>query len=100
VHHIDGNTHTRVLRERDPLNILRYSDATWARIASYPGAPNRLRAGEYVEIARAAGWSDVEVHVEDRASARYVQRVRSSLDPHYRSRGDLDQLTFNLVGHA
>jgi SAM-dependent methyltransferase len=100
VHHIDGMTHTRLLRERDPLNVLRYPNATWARIATYPGVPNRLRAGEYVDLARRAGWLDAEVHGEYVASAAYLERVTPSLAPAYRDRDDLGLLTFNLVAHA
>jgi SAM-dependent methyltransferase len=100
VHHVDGMTHTRLLRERDPLNFLRYSDAVWARIATYPGVPNRLRGGEYVDIAREAGWLDVAVHGEYVASQRYLDRVTPALDARYRGRNDLELLTFNLVAHA
>ncbi|MCK4627201.1 MAG: methyltransferase domain-containing protein, partial [Phycisphaerae bacterium] len=39
---IDLQTHTRWLRERDPLNIYRYSDSYY-RLCRYTGQPNRLR---------------------------------------------------------
>jgi Methyltransferase domain len=98
-HHVDAMTHTGIIRERDPLNILRYGDAVYD-LMSFPGVPNRLRAGDYADAASAAGFTGVQVLPERRASQAYLDRVRAGLASRYASRGDVDVLTFNLVTGA
>ncbi|WP_026911157.1 class I SAM-dependent methyltransferase [Patulibacter minatonensis] len=100
VHQVDGISHAGGLRPRDPLNMLRYSDATYDRIARFPGRPNRLRAGDFADAARAAGFHDVSIDVEYRTSDEYLRRVRPALDPQFRDRDDLDALTFNVLARG
>jgi SAM-dependent methyltransferase len=96
VHHVDAQTHMRWIREIDPWNILRYPRSVYDRVLRFPGAPNRLLAGDYVRAAESAGWSDVVVREEVRAEERYLSRAR--LARPFRSAGsDLRVLTFTLV---
>jgi SAM-dependent methyltransferase len=95
VHHIDGQTHMRWIKDVDPLNILRYSDRTYASLLDFPGAPNRLRAEDYVEAARATGWGDATIAPDVRADAGYLQHAR--LSRRFRRSPTLELLTFTLV---
>lgn len=94
-HHVDAKTHMRWLKDRDPLNLLRYSASTYDRM-SFPGIPNRLRAQDYVDAAAAAGFS-ARIAPGKRAPTDYLERVRPALDGSFRARGDLDLLSFTLV---
>jgi SAM-dependent methyltransferase len=95
VHHVDGQTHMRWIKDVDPLNILRYSDRTYARLLDFPGAPNRLRAEDYVEAARAAGWGEATIVPDRRADAGYLARTRVAR--RFRRSAMLELLTFTVV---
>jgi SAM-dependent methyltransferase len=96
VHHVDAQTHMRWIREIDPWNILRYPSPVYEHLLRFPGAPNRLLAGDYVRAAQAAGWSSVSVRGDLRADEIYLSRAR--LARPFRSAGpDLRWLTFTLV---
>jgi hypothetical protein len=97
-HHVDGQTHMRYVKDIDPLNILRYDDRLYRILLSYPGAPNRLRSGDFLEIAREAGWANPAIVPARMADESYMNWVR--VTPRYRSRPDLAILTFTLTGDA
>lgn len=97
VHHVDAQTHMRWIRELDPWNILRYPSAVYDRVLRFPGAPNRLLAGDYVRAAQSAGWSGTSVQADLRADEDYLSRVH--LARPFRSAGpDLRLLTFTVMG--
>jgi SAM-dependent methyltransferase len=98
VHHVDGQTHMRWIKDVDPLNILRYSDQTYARLLDFPGAPNRLRAEHYLQAAQASGWGDTTTVPDVRADAGYLERTR--LARRFRSSTTLELLTFTLVASS
>jgi hypothetical protein len=95
VHHIDGQTHMRWIKEIDPLNILRYSEFTYSHLMMFPGAPNRLRADDYVGAARSAGWPRVQLTGDITANGRYLAHARFAR--RYRRIECLRFLTFTLV---
>ena len=95
VHHVDGQTHMRWIKDLDPLNILRYSDQTYGRLLDFPGAPNRLRADDYVGAARASDWRAASVVPDVCAEAGYLERTR--LSRRFRGSQTLGQLTFTLI---
>jgi SAM-dependent methyltransferase len=98
VHHIDGQTHMRGIKRIDPLNILRYSDRTYARLLDFPGAPNRLRAAHYLCEARTSGWERVQIVPDLRAHPRYLERTRFSTA--FRGLETLEMLTFTLLAET
>lgn len=59
-HIVDFQTHSRWIRERDPNNIYRYSEALY-RAFAFSGQPNRKRPADYVRAFEANGWTDVQV---------------------------------------
>jgi hypothetical protein len=95
VHHVDAKIHTRWLRSYDPLNHLRYPERL-RPLFDFPGGPNRLLAGDYLSIAEAAGFR-AKLVPEDRAQPAYLEAVRPALAPRFRSRDDLELLSFTLV---
>ena len=95
VHHIDGQTHMRWIKDIDPLNILRYSEFTYNHLLMFPGAPNRLRADDYADAARSAGWSSVMVTGDIAADDGYLAQARFAR--RYRRTERLRLLTFTLV---
>lgn len=57
---IDLKTHSRWIRDVDPNNIYRYSNALY-RAFRFRGIPNRVRPYQYREIFEAHGWVDVSI---------------------------------------
>lgn len=100
VHEVDAMTHMRWVREHDPLNVLRYSETTYRKLLSFPGAPNRLRSGDFTAAATATGWSVVRVTPDTEADPHYLERVRPHLAAPYRNREDLALLCFTMVCDA
>ena len=96
VHHVDAKTHMRWFERVDPLNIYRYSDSVYRRLLSFPGAPNRLLAEDYVRAAHAAGFQARFVPGQE-ASAAYVAATRSGLARRFRPRADVTALSFTLL---
>jgi SAM-dependent methyltransferase len=80
---IDLQTHTRWIRERDPLNLYRYSDG-WYRLWRFRGAPNRLRPHEYAEMLAETGWRDVRMMPDLVLPPPYVSRLRPHLARRFR----------------
>jgi hypothetical protein len=98
VHQIDGMAHMRWFSDHDPLNHLRYSERVYRRILDFPGAPNRLRSSQFAQLARSAGWSQVEIVADKRAAPAYLQDLRVA--PQYQRMPDLDLLAFTLTAAA
>jgi Methyltransferase domain len=94
-HHVDAKTHMRWLKDRDPLNILRYRDSTYMCLLSFPGAPNRLRASAYIDAARRSGFGARAVPGKI-ADAEYLRGLR--LPSRYEG-DDLALLSFTLIAH-
>jgi hypothetical protein len=99
VHVVDPQTHMRWVRSGDPWNILRYPAGLYRIALSFPGAPNRMLASDYVADARRAG---IELSVVDgeQIDSQRLRRVRPYLARDFRDRDDDDLrlLTFTLVG--
>lgn len=96
VHHVDAQTHMRWVKDVDPWNILRYPPAVYDTLLRFPGAPNRLLAGDYVGAASSSGWSAATVRGDVRADEEYLARTRLAR-PFRTADSDLRLLTFTLV---
>ncbi len=86
---IDLQTHTRWLREHDPLNIYRYPAPIY-RALGFSGIPNRVRPDQYLEMLEHTGWCDLRMYPRRVLEPGYVAAVEPSLRPCYR--GDLEHL--------
>jgi hypothetical protein len=94
---IDLQTHSRYVREHDPLNIYRYSDWFY-NLCAFTGSPNRLRPYEYVGAFEAAGWHKLRVITLQQSDAAYYNRTVPHLAPRFRdSKNDMQTLTCILL---
>ena len=98
VHHVDAKAHMRWFRDHDPLNHLRYSELVYRSLLSFDGAPNRLRATDFAQHARAAAWHSVEVVPGRVAADDYLSGLRVTRK--YRAASDLGLLTFTVIAYA
>ena len=80
---IDMSTHTRWIRDRDPLNIYRFSD-TFYNLMKFRGSPNRVRPVEYRKMLADAGWSDLRQYPQSLLDEDYLATVRDSLGRRFR----------------
>lgn len=76
---IDLQTHTRRLRERDPLNIYRYPDSFY-RLVKYTGQPNRVRPIEYRRILEDNGWGNIDIQPLEVLDSDYFRQVQRYLN--------------------
>jgi SAM-dependent methyltransferase len=80
---VDLQTHTPLLRGRDPLNIYRYSRRLYGRLG-FPGCPNRARPADYRRWLTEAGWTNVQVRPLAVLAESYVQAVAPHLAAPFR----------------
>jgi hypothetical protein len=80
---VDLQTHTRWIRDSDPLNIYRYSPWMY-RFFKFLGSPNRVRPYEYKESLARHGWTDIRMHPAMVVDADHLSRVRGSLNQQFR----------------
>jgi hypothetical protein len=71
---IDLQTHSRWIRENDPLNIYRYSDFVYG-LFKFRGTPNRLRPQIYENLLKKYGWDNVKLYPRTVVSSDYYQRI-------------------------
>lgn len=92
---IDLMTHSRWIRDRDPLNIYRHSDKLY-RLLHFRGIPNRLRPNEYVDALRVAGWVDIQVIPKESLSQAQLDEVRIHLQRRWHG-DDADMRALSIV---
>jgi SAM-dependent methyltransferase len=80
---IDLRTHSRWIRDRDPLNIYRYSDSFYDR-CRFRGSPNRLRPHEYRSILERHGWGNIWEKPVKLCEGEYLARTMDSLGARFR----------------
>jgi len=88
---IDLQTHTRWIRDADPLNIYRYTRRFY-RSFHFSGIPNRVRPDEYLHHLEHSGWYDLRVYPRRVLDAGYIRRIEPRLAPRFR--GDLEHLAW------
>ena len=96
--HVDLQTHTRVIRDRDPLNIYRFGRLLY-RLALFSGIPNRVRPHIYVEVLEKLGWQDIRVIPVTSVSDKMLKRDHRGLAHHFRKpNAQMEILSFILLG--
>ncbi|RKZ13020.1 hypothetical protein DRQ53_13955 [bacterium] len=88
---IDLQTHTRWIRDHDPLNIYRYRRQTWRSFA-FSGTPNRVRPDSYFDALEKQGWTDLRIYPQRVLPMEYVKKVEPTLDQRFR--GDPEHLAW------
>lgn len=84
--HVDMKTHTRWIKDKDPLNIYRYSELFWNTFR-FRGSPNRERIPKYRELFEKNNWTKIIIEPRTILDEKYMVRVIPTLDKKYR---DLD----------
>ncbi|MBN1411221.1 MAG: methyltransferase domain-containing protein [Spirochaetales bacterium] len=82
---IDLKTHTRWIRDRDPLNIYRYPESIY-RLLKFKGSPNRLRPCDYEEILSRNGWGNIKIFPLSVLGREYIDGVFPSLNTRFRQK--------------
>ena len=77
--HVDMNTHTRWIKEKDPLNIYRYSELFW-NIFKFRGSLNRVRIPRYKELLEKNNWTNIVIEPRTVLEEQYVKEVIPTLD--------------------
>lgn len=93
---VDLQTHTKYLRDRDPLNIYRLSESFYRR-CSFPGIPNRVRPAQYRELLVANGFRDVQLVPLTVVQPAAVEALRPHLPRPFAQDPDLGVLHFLLT---
>lgn len=81
---VDLSTHTRWIRDKDPLNIYRYSPLYY-NMMKFSGSPNRVRPYQYAEYLNKNEWSDIKIIPYRTLNKSYVEHVNSSLSRCFQS---------------
>lgn len=93
---VDLKTHTRFIRDRDPLNIYRYGDWLYGAL-KFSGSPNRLRPFEYKNILEESGWTDIEIFPLKTLLQADLKQTASSLAKKFRhEKNEMEILEFML----
>ncbi|MGA2265452.1 MAG: methyltransferase domain-containing protein [Phycisphaerae bacterium] len=94
---VDLQTHTPLLRDRDPLNIYRFSPRLY-RLLSFAGCPNRARPWDYVQWLEQGGWKNVQVRPLSLLDREYLRAVTPHLaEPFRREEAYMELLGMVLV---
>ncbi len=96
VAHVDLQTHTRVIRDRDPLNIYRYPRLLY-RLARFSGIPNRVRPALYEKVLSDHGLSMIEIIPETVLDEQKLKRDRPYVSSRYRKDPTLGVLSFIVI---
>jgi SAM-dependent methyltransferase len=83
---VDFQTHTRVLRQKDPNNIYRYPPSFY-RALHFPGQPNRWRPRDYIQALNRNGWINATARAVDTAPTKYCEWSNRWLAREFRAAG-------------
>ena len=93
---IDLKTHTRWIRDRDPLNIYRYNNFFW-NIFKYKGSPNRVRPFEYKSLLEKNGWYSIEIKPLTTLDNACLEKIKPSLNKKFRNLDPSELKMLNIM---
>jgi SAM-dependent methyltransferase len=82
VSEIDLATHSRWIRDVDPLNIYRYSDRVYSMF-TFRGSPNRVLPQIYRDAFERAGWKNIWISPLKTVGNAALNRIKPGLDRRY-----------------
>ena len=89
---VDLRTHTRWIRDADPLNIYRYEDSLYDALR-FRGSPNRLRPFEYEQILKENGWGNIRIEPMEILDKNYILKTQCKLAGRFQDqKNGMDQL--------
>lgn len=80
---IDLKTHSRWIRDKDPLNIYRYGQSFY-KLCKFRGTPNRIRPFQYEQIFKKYGWKNIQSIPKTVLDNAYLKKVVESLDKSFK----------------
>jgi len=89
VNEVDLGTHPALIRDLDPLNLLRYSDRVW-NLLKFDDSPNRVRAADYRNILRQLGFTKIDIWKLKVLVKDYVERLKPYLSNRFKNYSDED----------
>ena len=93
---VDLKTHTRWIRDADPLNIYRYSGSIYDMFR-FRGSPNRFRPFEYEEALRKYGWAKIRILPLTVIEQGYLSGILGGLDSNFKDRvNQMEYLTMMI----
>ena len=95
VSEVDLQTHTRWIRDADPLNIYRYAEPLYGAFR-FRGSPNRVRPDAYRTALERHGWADIRGTPVVALDPDYVRQVQPTLAGSFREAPDMDVLRIML----
>ncbi|HLD60768.1 MAG TPA: methyltransferase domain-containing protein [Patescibacteria group bacterium] len=94
---IDLQTHSRWIRDHDPLNIYRYSNWFY-RLCQFSGSPNRVRPYEYAAWLEQNGWGHIEVKPLVALANEYTKKITPRLAGRFQdSKNQMEVLSCMLL---
>jgi hypothetical protein len=96
---IDIKTHTRYIRDVDPLNLLRYPDRAY-HLLGYSGIPNRWRKRDYFGLLEELGCQEIRALDDEVACETYTQRLKRGVAGRFQDDPDLATLVFWLLARC
>jgi SAM-dependent methyltransferase len=93
---IDLRGHNCFSRPHEPLDFLTCPDWLWRLMFSNIVTTNRVRASEFVEAARAAGFKSLTAEATAVADPGYLRSVKPRMLPRYRNLPDADLATVQM----
>ncbi|MFA6027936.1 MAG: methyltransferase domain-containing protein [Patescibacteria group bacterium] len=93
---VDLQTHTKWLREKDPLNIYRYANNIY-NLFHFSGIPNRIRPQEYKKILEKNNWKNVVIKPKNILSGQELKKISPRLaEPFNQESAQMQTLSFIL----
>lgn len=91
---IDLKTHTRWIRDLDPLNIYRYNNVIY-NLFRFSGSPNRLRPFEYKNILENHGWTKIQIVPLTVVEKEYLEKINNHLTKRFRK--STNQMNYHVI---
>jgi len=91
---IDLKTHTFWIRDRDPLNIYRYSNWFWNTFR-FKGSLNRVRTMEYKQLLENNGWFYINIEPLAVVEESYLEKIKPTLNKKFR---DMTSSEMKILG--
>lgn len=94
--HVDMNTHTRWIKDRDPLNIYRFSDLFW-KLFKFKGSPNRLRIPQYKSVMEMNAWENIVIEPRTILKGQYADKIIHTLNKRFREYGTSEMRVLSFI---
>ncbi len=91
---IDLSTHTRWIRDKDPLNIYRYNDSIYNSL-TFKGSPNRVRPYQYQQYLEENGWKDIKIFPRHVLDKYYIKNLIPQLDRQFQD--PINQMEYTTI---